>query len=417
MELLRISGGKKLFGEVFLPTAKNSVLPMMAAALLCDTPSRFLPVPDLLDVQTSLSVIRALGAQGEYENGVLTVRPAPLTGRVPAQLSAAMRSSVYYLAPMLHHTGHAFLPFPGGCQLGKRPIDLHLSGLEAMGATIAIAEDGIHCDAPAGLHGTNFCFSLPSVGATETMMLAAAQAKGTTVLCGCAKEPEIADLARFLNRCGANITGAGGCCITIHGVKSLSGARHTPIPDRITAATVLCAVAACGGEVVLHRVCYPHLLATVHLLEQAGAVFFRPTAQTLRMTVSRPLSGVWAKTGVYPAFATDAGPLLAAAMLSATGESRIEETIFENRFACAEEFQKLGAQIAVEGGTLKIAGKKPLSGAPMTARDLRGGAAIVIAALAAQGESQIAGVEYIRRGYEDIAALLAPLGALIETQM
>lgn len=412
MQRLRVNGGKALSGGVRLPKAKNSILPMMAAALLCEGESRLYCVPRIADVDTSIRLVKALGGCACLENGVLTVAAGrQMRAEVPPELSAAMRSSVYYLAPLLLRCGSVRLAFPGGCRLGERPIDLHLTGLEEMGATVCTDQDGVFCTAPNGLHGANICLSFPSVGATETLLMAACRAKGVTVLCGCAKEPEIVDLARYLTRCGARITGAGGCCITVQGVPALHGAAHTPIPDRIIAATVLCAAAACGGSVTLHQVCSAHLTAVVHLLECAGAAFDRPDACTLRMHANRPLTAVDAVTGVYPAFPTDAGPLLAAALLTMRGSGSVTETIFQNRFACADGFAALGGRVERKGRDLFVEGPAPLTGATLTAEDLRGGAALVVAALAAEGESHIGGTGYIDRGYEDIAALFSALGA------
>ncbi|MEG1932824.1 MAG: UDP-N-acetylglucosamine 1-carboxyvinyltransferase, partial [Pygmaiobacter sp.] len=328
--------------------------------------------------------------------------------------SGAMRSSVYYMVPLLLHGGAVSMPLPGGCRIGTRPIDLHLAGLCAMGVTFTHEGETLRCTAPNGLQGTRFCLSFPSVGATETLMMAASLARGRTVLHGCAREPEVLDLACFLQCCGANIRGAGGDCITIEGVRALHGVRYVPIADRIAAATVLFAVCACGGDVTLCDVQYEHLISVVRTLEAMGAVLERPEQGKLRIRVAKPLRAAAVTTGVYPAFPTDAGPLFAAACLGAEGESSITETIFEHRFACADEFRKLGARLHCEERCLQIHGAAALTGARLYAEDLRGGAALVIAALAANGESRIENAEYIRRGYADIALLFRGLGAAIE---
>lgn len=412
MAELIVTGGRRLEGSVRIPRSKNSVLPILAAALLCEGESRICDVPCLSDVDTSLALLNAVGACACREGtDVLVCASNRMKPSVPDSLSGAMRSSVYYIVPLLYRCGEAHISFPGGCRIGARPINLHIEGLRAMGAEIETHPNTIICRAPKGLHGANFCLSFPSVGATETLMMAAAFAKGRTVLCGCAKEPEITDLARFLRRCGARIQGAGGTCMTIDGVERLKAVAHTPIPDRITAATVLFGVAACGGDVTLTGVRYSHLNAVLHTLSAMGAELCRPEPGVLRIRMEKRPDAAFVTTGVYPEFPTDAGPLFAAAALQATGESMIRETIFENRFACAAEFCRLGAEAHVQNSRLYINGVSGLKGGLLASQDLRGGAALVIAALAAQGKSRITGIEYIARGYEDIAQLFGRIGA------
>lgn len=409
---LIVAGGRKLEGSVRIPRSKNSVLPILAAALLCEGESRICDVPRLSDVDTSLALVRAVGADARRQDDDVLVRAgSKMQPSVPSELSGAMRSSVYYIVPLLYRCGEAQISFPGGCRIGARPINLHIEGLRAMGAEVEIRQNTIICRAPAGLHGTNFCLSFPSVGATETLMMAAAFAKGRTVLCGCAKEPEIADLARFLTRCGAHIMGVGGSCITIDGVEKLRAVSHTPIPDRITAATVLFGVAACGGDVTLTGVRCSHLKAVLNTLTAMGAELSAPEPHVLRICMKKRPAAAFVTTGVYPEFPTDAGPLFAAAALQAEGESMIEETIFENRFACAADFANMGAETCAQENRLYINGKSGLTGCSLAAQDLRGGAALVIAALAAQGKSRVRGTEYIDRGYEDIARLFGRIGA------
>lgn len=412
MAELMVTGGKKLEGSVRIPRSKNSVLPILAAALLCEGESRICDVPRLSDVDTSLALLNAVGACACRDGlDVLVCAGSKMQPSVPDALSGAMRSSVYYIVPLLYRCGEAHIAFPGGCRIGARPINLHIEGLRAMGAQVETREDTIICRAPKGLHGANFCLSFPSVGATETLMMAAAFAQGRTVLCGCAKEPEIIDLARFLRRCGAHIQGAGGTCMTIDGVERLKAVSHTPIPDRITAATVLFGVAACGGDVTLTGVRCSHLKAVINILTAMGAQLSEPEPHVLRICMEKRPKAAFVTTGVYPEFPTDAGPLFAAAALQATGESMIRETIFENRFACATEFCKLGATAYVQENRLHINGTFALQGSRLMAEDLRGGAALVIAALAASGTSRISGTDYIARGYEDIAQLFGRIGA------
>jgi UDP-N-acetylglucosamine 1-carboxyvinyltransferase len=411
MAQLLVEGGRPLTGELSMPAAKNSILPMMAAALLCETDSCFEQVPALRDVTTSLALLHQLGAKAQWSGGRVRICPAKQYGKAaPQKLVSAMRSSIFYLAPLLVKNHTVTLPKPGGCRLGARPIDLHLSGLAALGASVCEDANFVKCSISRPLVGTNFCLSFPSVGATETLMMAACSAKGTTTLCGCAKEPEIVDLANYLNQCGAQITGAGGSCITVQGGRPLTGCRYTPLPDRITAATVLCAAAACGGRILLENTRSGQLSALLQLLERAGCRVYS-TFDTVLLESDGHLRAVSAQAGPYPQLATDAGPLLAAALLKASGQSTVTDTVFEARFACAEQFAKMGAQVWVKGRSLQIAGVRQLEPAHLNAQDLRGGAALVVAALSARGESQIDGVCHIDRGYEDIAALFGALGA------
>ncbi|MBC5581552.1 UDP-N-acetylglucosamine 1-carboxyvinyltransferase [Anaerofilum sp. BX8] len=419
MDKIVACGGLPLFGEVEMPTAKNSILPILAAAVLAQGPVRIRRAPLLRDVDTSLQLLAALGCPAVRTGGDLLLAPGGAVGdSVPPKLMAAMRSSIYYLAPMLARGGRARITFPGGCRLGARPIDIHLEGLAAMGAEISRDGEELDCAAPRGLHGAQFHLHFPSVGATETLMMAAAAASGVSVLTGAAREPEVVDLAGFLNACGARVEGAGSGRLVIRG-GALHGCDYTPIPDRITAQTVLCAAAACGGAVTLRRAPFAPLQPLAGLLQRAGCTVRQLPGDGVRIEAAGRLAGLGRlETGVYPAFATDAGPLLAAAMLTADGGTALRETIFTNRFACAAEFARMGAQAEVEqgGGLLRIRGVSRLQGARLEARDLRGGAALVIAALAAQGESEITGVEFIRRGYEDIAGLFRALGAQVDSR-
>ena len=400
-----------------MPTAKNSILPILAAALLCRGPVVLRRAPRLRDVDASLALLAALGCTARRAGADLQLAPADAVGdTVPPALMAAMRSSVYYLAPMLARAGRARVAFPGGCRLGARPIDIHLAGLAAMGAVIDAGAEALDCRAPGGLRGCEFHLRFPSVGATETLMIAAAAARGRTVLTGAAREPEIADLAAFLNACGAAVAGAGGDVVTVEGARPLHGCAFTPIADRITAQTVLCAAAACGGSVLLRRAPLAPLQPTAALLRRAGCQVSAPAPDCVALVSEGRLDAAGElATGVYPAFATDAGPLFAAAMLRARGVTLLRETIFARRFACAGGFAALGADVRCCGGDLRICGVPRLRGAPLAAADLRGGAALVLAALAAEGESTISGTEYIGRGYENIAALFAGLGADIRT--
>lgn len=416
MNALTVCGTRGLFGSVRIPGAKNSVLPMLAASVLCHGEVTLANVPGLSDVAVSVRILRSVGCRAVHKNGCVTVIPPEMPGSVISdELMRTMRSSVFYLAPLLVRTGRAQVCMPGGCRLGARPIDLHLSGLAQMGARIEEQQDGsLTLSAPDGLSGADITLRFPSVGATETLLMAASSARGETILRGAATEPEITDLARFLQSAGASITGVGTRTLRVRGGDYLMGTRYTVCPDRITAATVLCAVAGCGGEVLLTHIRSAHLTQVIQTLRDAGCMISASGEDSVALASDGALHAVKnLKTGVYPAFPTDAAPLLAAALLRARGESRVTDTIFENRFACAQGFAALGAGVCVQGRALCVHGVNRLRGAELRAPDLRGGAALVIAAMQAEGESRITGAEHIGRGYEDIAALFAPLGAKI----
>lgn len=409
---MRVRGGRPLEGTVRVPAAKNSVLPLLAAGLLCSGPVTLRQVPELSDVQASLALLRGLGCAAERQGSSVILDPAGVcTGSVPAGPARSMRSSVFYLAPLLHRMGRVAMPMPGGCDLGPRPIDIHLDGLVRMGAQVLWEKSTLTLRAERGLRGIDYTLRLPSVGATETLLMAASRAAGVTVLRGAACEPEIADLADFLRRCGAQITGDGTPTVVVHGVRELSGAAFTPMPDRITAATLACAAAAAGGRVRLQG-CRPEQFRPVlELLRRAGCGVetgyrWAEVERSCRLRSPGDLC-----TGGYPGFPTDAAPLAAAALLTASGESLLRDQIFEHRFACAAGFARMGAGVQCEGRCLRIRGVEALHGAEVEAPDLRGGAALVLAALNADGESRIGGMQHIRRGYPVPGHLLAALGA------
>ena len=413
-EYLLVRGGRPLEGAARVPAAKNSVLPLLAAALLCEGESFFTQVPRLADVQQSLVILSALGCEYQWRGRGLAVRRcAEAPGVLPEGPARAMRSSVFYLAPAIHRCGRVRMPMPGGCKLGPRPIDIHLDGLDKMGARVDWRGETLTVSAPWGLTGADYTLRLPSVGATETLLMAAVLAKGETVLRGAAMEPEVVDLAAFLQRCGARIEGAGSPMIRVQGVRELRGAVHTPIPDRIVAATLAAAAASAGGWVRIQNCQHEALAPTLEILRRAGCRV-EPAANAVTVRRVGWLRGVGrVYTGVYPAFSTDAAPVVAAALLTAAGRSAVEDTVFENRFACAEGFNALGAKTARAGRALEIEGVRALGPARVEAKDLRGGAALVVAALAAQGETKVYGVEHIRRGYGDLAGTLANLGAQV----
>lgn len=411
-EILEIWGGHPLCGTVDIPSAKNSVLPLLAASVLCREKVCLEKVPDLSDVQVSLALLRELGISARQSGEHVLVTPGrELKSSLSTEMMHKMRASVLFLAPVVSRTGAVDASLPGGCKLGARPIDIHLDGLKQMGTSIHWHEERLYLRAPHGLKGTEYTLRCPSVGATETLLLAAVCAKGTTILHGTAREPEITDLANFLNRCGGRITGAGTETIRIQGVPTLLGAVYTPTADRIVAATVACACAAAGGCVTMRNVQAELFAPVLDVLEKAGCNIQRDSES---VTVERrnPLHGVGlVETGAYPAFPTDAAPLLAAALLQADGESCIRDTIFPKRFACAEGFGAMGARVRLQEAALQISSGAITHGAMTRAQDLRGGAALAIAALAATGKTEIRDAFYIKRGYADLKSLFRQLGA------
>ena len=409
-----ITGGRPLQGRVEVPAAKNSALPLLAAALLCSGPVRLQNVPRLTDVEDCLALLRGVGCTAGWQGAALAVQGQPMRTDLAPEAAGRMRASILFCAPLLARLGRVNTVLPGGCRIGARPIDLHLQGLAQMGVRQLPAAPGqLTLYAPAGLRGAEICLAFPSVGATETLLLAAATAQGQTVLHGAAKEPEIADLAAFLNVCGGCVEGAGTDTIRVQGRRCLAGCTFAPMADRIIASTLACAVAAAGGRVELAG-CAPGLYAPLlEILEQMGCTVERANdaAAISRFGALRGAGNV--HTAPYPGLATDAAPLLAAVMLCAQGESSLQDRVFENRFACAGGFAALGANVRVAERTLYVQPAGALHGAKLTAPDLRGGAALVIAALAARGSSRLSGTEFIRRGYADLDRLLAGLGAQI----
>lgn len=409
-----ITGGRPLQGRVEVPAAKNSALPLLAAALLCSGPVRLQNVPRLTDVEDCLALLQGVGCTAGWQGAALAVQGQPMRTDLAPEAAGRMRASILFCAPLLARLGRVSTVLPGGCRIGARPIDLHLQGLAQMGVRQLPAAPGqLTLYAPAGLRGAEICLSFPSVGATETLLLAAATAQGQTVLHGAAREPEIADLAAFLNVCGGCVEGAGTDTIRVQGRRCLAGCTFAPMADRIIASTLACAVAAAGGRVELAG-CAPGLYAPLlEILEQMGCTVERAhdAAAISRFGALRGAGNV--HTAPYPGLATDAAPLLAAVMLCAQGESSLQDRVFENRFACAGGFAALGANVRVAERTLYVQPAGALHGAKLTAPDLRGGAALVVAALAARGSSRLDGVELVRRGYAELDRLLAGLDAQI----
>ncbi len=414
MQTIIITGGRTLQGTVCPESAKNSVLPLMAAALLCRGRVTLHSVPRLADVETSIALLRAVGADVQRCGADLVLcTDTPLYGQIPARLSGAMRSSVFYLAPLLCRTGTVRLPLPGGCRLGPRPVDIHLAGLTALGATVELEGDAATLRAADGLRGADFTLRLPSVGATLTLMMAACCAVGTTVLRGAACEPEVADTARFLSCCGADIQGAGTPTLVIQGAKTLTGTAYTPMPDRIAAATYGAALACVGGEVTVAH-CSPRYYASfLEVLQKCGVeISCREDSVTLFRNAAVPLHGGHSLcANAWPALATDTAPLAAAVLLQADAPSEIYDALFARRFACAAGFAAMGAVCSEQGRRLQIQGSARLHGAEVSAPDLRGGAALLLAALAAEGTTLLHDAGHLARGYTDLPGHLAALGA------
>ena len=411
MSMYEIQGGRPLNGRLRVQGAKNSVLPLLAAALLAPGQSVIHHCPDLSDVSATLDILALLGCRVSREGERVTVDAAPISGSaIPERLMREMRSSVIFLGALLARTGCAKLCYPGGCELGPRPIDLHLAALRGLGAEIREEGECLSCTTGRGLQGARIQLPFPSVGATENAMLCACGAQGVTTLTGAAREPEIVDLQRFLNAMGARVSGAGTPVITIEGGRPLHGAEYTVMGDRIAAATWLCACGAAGGEVTLTGV-EPGSLDTVLTgLEQAGASVENRGTQ-LRMVSTKPLQGIPPiHTAPYPGFPTDAQAILMAALAGGRGQTLFVENMFESRYRHVEELRRMGADIRVWGRSAVVTGR-PLHGQRVRSTDLRGGAALVVAALGARGTTQVTGLSHIRRGYENLEGILRELGA------
>ena len=414
---LIITGGVPLNGTVRIPAAKNSVLPLLAASLLCSGTVRLLAVPQLADVDTSLVLLRGAGCAARWQGSDITVQSMPSVCRLEPEAAAQMRASILFCAPLLARLGRVETVLPGGCRIGARPIDLHLSGLAQMGAHCCEEGTRLILTAPAGLHGADITLGFPSVGATETLLLAAVCAQSETVLRGAAREPEIVDLAAFLNRCGGCVQGAGTGTVRVQGRRVLYGCSFAPMADRIVASTLACACAAAGGRVELAG-CAPALYAPVlEILEQMGCRVQRgqDAAEVSRYGKLWGAGKVF--TGAYPGLATDAAPLLAAVMVCAQSGSSVEDVIFERRFGCAEGFAAMGARVRVRGRQFSAQPGGVLRGTEVAAPDLRGGAALVVAALAAKGKTRVSRTGCIHRGYAEFDRELASLGAQIEREM
>jgi UDP-N-acetylglucosamine 1-carboxyvinyltransferase len=412
VDKLRIRGRRELQGEVRVSGAKNAALPIMCAALLTAQPLRLANVPRLMDVATMAKLLAQMGVAVERGEGAMTLQAGALADpTAPYELVRTMRASVLVLGPLLARCGRAKVSLPGGCAIGQRPVDQHVKGLQAMGAAIAIEHGYMHATA-SRLRGARIVMDMVTVTGTENLMMAATLAEGTTLLENAAREPEVVDLARCLQAMGARIEGAGSDVIRIEGVGSLRGATHRVMPDRIEAGTYLAAAAATGGRIRLLGAAADCLDASLEKLREAGArIAVQGDAIELEMT-GRP-NAVSVRTAPYPGFATDMQAQFMALAAVARGTAVITETIFENRFMHALELQRLGADITIQGNSAVVRGVERLQGASVMATDLRASAGLVIAGLAAEGETVVDRIYHLDRGYEALEKKLGALGAQI----
>lgn len=414
MEQLKITGGKVLEGEVNISGAKNAVLPILAATLLVNGHSSIDNVPNLRDVRTFIAVLRAMGVKAELTQGSVSVDARSISNPVaPYDLVKTMRASILVLGPLLARFGEAKVSLPGGCAIGARPVDQHIKGLQAMGAEIDVHEGYIHARAKR-LKGTHIVMDVVTVTGTENLLMAATLAEGTTILDNAAREPEVSDLAHCLNAMGANISGIGSATLVVEGVAALHDCQYATLPDRIETGTHLIAAAATGGQIVARNTSPLLLEAVLEKLEMAGAHITRGDDYIAIDQRGRPLKAVSIRTAPFPAFPTDMQAQFMALNCIAHGSASMVETIFENRFMHVPELARMGADIFIEGHTATTRGPVQLNGAPVMATDLRASASLVIAGLAAQGETVIDRIYHLDRGYDGIEHKLNALGADIE---
>lgn len=411
-----VNGGRKLEGELRVHGAKNSALPLLSAAVLAHGETVLHNCPELTDVDAACRILTHLGCRCKRSGDTVTVDATNVSGyEIPDTLMREMRSSIVFLGAVLGRTGRCRLSFPGGCELGARPIDFHLAALRQMGAEIAEEHGYLDCTAAGGLHGAKITLSFPSVGATENILLAAASARGFTEIHNAAREPEIVDLADCLGKFGAKIGGAGESVITVEGTPRAEPCEHSVIPDRIVAGTYLCAAAMTRGEMILTHCDPAHMNGFVPVLESMGARVYTYGGGKMYISCKKRLTAPpTVRTMPYPGFPTDIQAPFTALCTTAEGTSMFVETIFENRFRHVPELVRLGASIETEGRMCLVRGVKKLSGAKVCAAELRGGAALIVAALAAEGTSEVTGLGYVDRGYETIETALRSVGADIK---
>jgi UDP-N-acetylglucosamine 1-carboxyvinyltransferase len=415
LEKIIVRGGNRLSGTVKVEGAKNAVLPVIAATLLASNGKSIIhDVPALSDVYTISEVLRYLGADVKIEENTITVDASQeLKFEAPFEYVRKMRASVLVMGSLLARNGRARVALPGGCAIGSRPIDQHLKGFEAMGASVKVGNGFIDAEVKGRLRGAKIYLDFPSVGATENIMMAAVLAEGTTIIENCAKEPEIVDLANFLNAMGAKVRGAGTGTIRIEGVDQLTGTTHTVIPDRIEAGTFMVAAAITGGNVLVQGAVPEHLSSLIAKMEEMGVTIIEE-GNGLRVIGPEKLKAVDIKTMPYPGFPTDMQSQMMALLLKAEGTSMVTETVFENRFMHVEEFRRMNADIKIEGRSVIINGPCNLQGAEVAATDLRAAAALILAGLAAEGYTRVTELRHLDRGYVRFHEKLAALGADIE---
>ena len=424
MDKIRIRGGRPLRGSITIGGAKNAALPLMTAALLTEGTLTLSNLPHLADITTLANLLVQHGVElrmdGHSPNGghtgrVLSLTAARITNTTaPYDLVRKMRASILVLGPLLARAGKAKVSLPGGCAIGTRPVDLHLKGLQQLGARIELKEGYIEAEAPNGLIGAEIVFPSVSVGATENLLMAATLAKGETVLANAAREPEVTDLAVCLQAMGAQIDGVGTDTLRIRGVKSLTGARHDVVPDRIEAGTYAMAVAIAGGEVELVGTRADLMNAALDIIRQAGATVTPTEKGIIVSRLNGPLRGTDVMTEPFPGFPTDLQAQIMALLTTADGASMITETIFENRFMHVPELRRMGANINLHGSSAMVRGVPKLTGAPVMATDLRASVSLVLAGLVAEGETLVNRVYHLDRGYERLEEKLAACGAQIE---
>ncbi|OZV12405.1 UDP-N-acetylglucosamine 1-carboxyvinyltransferase [Tissierella sp. P1] len=406
-----INGGNRLTGEISISGAKNAVLPILAATVIGGNKSIISNIPNLRDVEIMKEILIALGCAVDGTGSTMVIDSKPLNQIiVPEELVREMRSSIIFMGAMLARTGEVIISYPGGCEIGPRPIDLHLKALRNMGAEIEESHGHLYCKTE-GLKGADIQLDYPSVGATENIILAGVTAEGTTIIRNAAREPEIIDLQNYLNKSGARISGAGTSVITIEGVKDLRDVTHSIISDRIVTGTIMTAAAITGGDIIINNVIVDHVIGIIAKMKEAGVMIYS-NGTSMKVTGPRRINPIeMLQTLPYPGFPTDMQAQMMALLSIANGTSIISETVFENRFKHAEELTRMGANIKTFGRVAVISGVKELTGAKTTAKDLRGGAALTLAGLVARGTTEVYNIHHIERGYEDLHLMLQKLGA------
>ena len=417
MDQIIVKGGQKLKGKVRVEGAKNAVLPVLAGALLAASGKSIIKeVPNLADVYTIQEVLKSLNASIEYfpeKNEMVIDSSDTLSSEAQFEYVRKMRASILVMGPLLARNGFARVALPGGCAIGSRPIDQHLKGFEAMGAQITFGNGFVEANVNGRLRGAKIYLDFPSVGATENIMSAAALADGVTIIENAAKEPEIVDLANYINEMGGRVVGAGTDTMRIEGVKELHGAEHYIIPDRVEAGTFMVAAAITEGDVIIENAVPEHMAALISKMGEMG-VDIREEKEGLRIRASRPLRSIDIKTMPHPGFPTDMQSQMMSLMLTATGNGILTETVFENRFMHVEEFRRMNASVKIEGRSVIMEGPSKLQGAEVSATDLRAAAALILAGLAADGITRVNQLQHLDRGYVNFHSKLAALGADIE---